>query len=98
MVYRYKLHPDAQEEYESSVSWYLKRSLKAATNFVNAVDDQFTNICNHPKQYRNEYKHYYECVIHKYPFTIVYTIEENLNLIIIIAVYHQKREPDKKYR
>ncbi|HWZ03942.1 MAG TPA: type II toxin-antitoxin system RelE/ParE family toxin [Mucilaginibacter sp.] len=98
MTYKYKLHPAAQEEYESSVSWYLKRSLKAATNFVNAVENRFVNICNDPRRYPNEFKHYHECVIHSYPFTIVYTIEESRKLIVIIAVYHQKRDPSKKYR
>jgi plasmid stabilization system protein ParE len=59
MPYRYKLHPVAQEEYETSVSWYLKRSLKAATGFVNAVEKGFGSICNNPRKYINKYKHYY---------------------------------------
>jgi len=32
------------------------------------------------------------------PFTIAYIIEESLHLIVIIAVYHQKRNPEGKYR
>ena len=98
MAYKYKLHPEAQEKYESSVSWYLKRSLKAASNFVKVVDKGFVKICNDPKRFRNEYKHYYEFTIHRYPFTIVYTIEESRQLIMIVAIYHQKREPANKYR
>ncbi len=98
MAYQYKLHPFAQEEYESSVSWYLKRSLKAASNFVKTVDNAFLHICKDPKRCRNEYKHYYEYTVHKYPFTIVYAIEENQQMIIIIAIYHQKRKPGNKYR
>ena len=88
MAYKYKLHPEAQEKYESSVSWYLKRSLKAASNFVKVVDKGFVKICNDPKRFRNEYKHYYEFTIHRYPFTIVYTIEESRQLIMIVAIYH----------
>ena len=98
MAYKYKLHPAAQEEYESSVTWYLKRSLRAASNFVDKIEKGFADICVDPKRYRNEYMHYYEFTVHKYPFTIVYTIEESRQLIIIIAVYHQKREPGEKYR
>lgn len=71
MSYHYKLHPTAQEDYESSVSWYLKRSLKAASNFVETVENAFDYICDDPKRNRNEYKHYYELSLHKYPFTIV---------------------------
>ena len=98
MAWRYKLHPLAQEEYESSVSWYLKRSFNAASNFVDAVETAFIYICSDPKRCRNEYKHYYELVLDKYPFTIVYAIEESRKLVVIIAVYHQKREPSQKYR
>src|SRR5580698_9731495 len=98
MAFRYKLIPAAQEEYESSVSWYLKRSLKAATNFVDAIDKGFLTICNDPKRNRNEYKDYYHFNVQKYPFTIVYAIDENLQLIIVVAVYHQKRQPGEKYR
>lgn len=98
MAFKYRFHPIAQEEYESSVSWYLKRSLRAATNFVNCIDNGLDSICSDPKRYRNEYKNYYEFNTWKYPFTIVYTIEESLQCIIIIAIYHQKREPQNKYR
>jgi plasmid stabilization system protein ParE len=98
MAFQYRLHPLAQEEYESSVSWYLKRSVRAATNFVNAIDKGLASICNDPKRYRNEYKNYYEFNTQKYPFTIVYTIEESLHIVLIIAVYHQKRQPENKYR
>lgn len=98
MPFKYKFHPVAQEEYESSVSWYLIRSLKAASNFVKAVDKGLGNICADPKRHRNEYKNYYEYTIQKYPFTITYVIEESQQLVVIIAIYHQKREPGKKYR
>jgi ParE toxin of type II toxin-antitoxin system, parDE len=80
MAFKYKLIPAAQEEYGSSVSWYLKRSLKAATNFVNAVDKGFLAICSDPKRHRNEYKNYYEFNVQKYPFTIIYAIDGNLQL------------------
>jgi plasmid stabilization system protein ParE len=98
VAFQYKLHPAAQEDYEASASWYLKRSLKAATNFVKAVDKSLKLICDDPKRYRNEYRNYFEFNVQKYPFTIVYTIEESLQKIIIIAVYHQKRQPENKYR
>ncbi len=98
MPYQYKFHPAAQEEYESSVSWYLSRSSTAASNFVISVDGGLLNICNDPKKYRNEYKNYYEFILYKYPYTVIYTIEEHQNLIIIIAIYHQKRQPHNKYR
>lgn len=98
MSYKYSLLAVAQEDYESSISWYLKRSLTASKNFVNIIDKSLATICSDPKRQRNEYKNYYEFTVQEYPFTIVYTIEENLKRIIVVAIYHQKRNPDRKYR
>jgi len=58
MPYRYRFHHLAQEDYESSISWYIKRSLRAASNFVKQVDQSLIKICNDPGRYRNEYKNY----------------------------------------
>ncbi len=60
MIFSYRFHPIAQEEYEDSVSWYLKRSLNAATNFVEVVDKALLDICKDPNRNKNEYKNYYE--------------------------------------
>jgi plasmid stabilization system protein ParE len=98
LAWQYKFHPAAQEDYESSVSWYLKRSLKAATNFVDTVENGLSFICADPKICRNTYKNYHELTLPKYPCTIVFTMEESQQMVIIIAIYHQKRNPDKKYR
>jgi plasmid stabilization system protein ParE len=70
VAFQYKLHPEAQKEYESSVSWYLERSLKAAKDFVHAVDTGLVEICNNPNRYRNEYKNYRELSIRKYPLLL----------------------------
>jgi len=76
----------------------MKRSLKAATNFVDTVEDGLTRISSNPVIHRNEYKNYFELNLQKYPFTIIYTVEESLQLVVIVAIYHQKREPLNKYR
>jgi plasmid stabilization system protein ParE len=78
MIYRYILHPIAQREYGKSVEWYLERSEKAANNFVKAVEKRFGIICKDPQRFKNEYRHYYETTLKKFPFTIVYAIEEQL--------------------
>jgi plasmid stabilization system protein ParE len=98
MTYRYILHPIAQKEYRKSVEWYLERSEKAASNFVQAAEKRFLIICKDPKRFKNEYRHYYETTLKKFPFTIIYAIVEERQLIVIIAIYHQKREPANKYR
>lgn len=47
---------------------------------------------------RIKFKNYHEIRLRKYPFTIIYFIEEDEQLIIISAIYYNKRNPKKKYR
>jgi mRNA-degrading endonuclease RelE of RelBE toxin-antitoxin system len=41
---------------------------------------------------------FHEIYTRKFPFTIVYQVIEESNIILVIAIYHQNREPLKKYR
>jgi plasmid stabilization system protein ParE len=97
MAYSYQFHEAAHLEYEESLLWYLLGSEKAAINFITAVDETLSLICNYPKRWRNTYKNFRELNVRKYPFTIVYSTNENLKLVTIISVYHHKRNPENKY-
>ena len=97
-MYQYLLEPKAQEEYEKSINWYTQRSEKATLNFIDEVEQIIELICNKPHVNKNIYKNYYEITLEKYPFTIVYSIENEMKLIVITSIYHQKRNPKYKYR
>ena len=98
MSYRYVFHAAAQQDYEDAVIWYAEKSLQAAENFVTAVDQTLILICEYPRRWRNEYKKFRELGVKKYPYTIIYTIEEPQQLIVITSIYHHKRNSKKKYR
>jgi plasmid stabilization system protein ParE len=97
MSYHYKVLPAAQKEYEAALKWYRKKSLQAAENFVAAVEKTFERICQRPTWWRNAYKHYRELGVKKYPYTVIYVVEEN-ELVLVTSLYHHKRNPGKKYR
>jgi plasmid stabilization system protein ParE len=97
MSLRYRLIDAAQQDYEEAVLWYAERSVTAAENFVVAIDNTLQTICAHPTRWRNEYKNFYELGVKKYPYTIIYAIEDT-DLVVVISIYHQKRNPKKKYR
>jgi len=98
MGYSYILLATAQEEYESSIGWYCERSLPAADKFIEAVDNALQLICEHPNRWRNEYHTYYELGVKKYPYSIVYTIDVERELVIVSSIYHHSRNPKKKYK
>ena len=52
-MYRYILDSRAQEEYETSVVWYAKRSEQATVKFIIAITAALELICKHPYSYKN---------------------------------------------
>lgn len=98
MPYQYILHENAQSEYETSLAWYKERSELAARNFILAIDYSLELICNSPTQWRNEYKNYYELNVKKFPFSVIYTINQKEQLIIIHSLHHHKKNPKTRYR
>lgn len=96
-MYTYDFHIKAQEEYEASLKWYIVRSIKAAEGFISAVEDSLTLICENPARWRNEYKSFHELGVKKYPFIIIYTVDYELMHVLILSVFHGKRNPRRRY-
>ena len=97
MKYNYIYEPVALKEYKEAVEWYEERSETAAINFVNEVNEKIKSICTFPLRYRNTYKYFRETYLKKYPFYIVYFVDESKNIVVISSIYHHKRNPKKKY-
>lgn len=97
-MYQYILDPKAQKDYEDSIEFYAERSELATLNFIDLVELTIDLICKNPSINRNKYKNYFEIVLDKYPFTIIYAIEEEIKLIVIISIYHHSRNPKYKYK
>ena len=97
MTYSYVLRPQAQNEYEDSFIWYLDRSLSTAENFINQIQNTFDLLCENPFLGKCTYRNVYELRVKKFPFNIVYFIEEANNQIVVVSIFHDKRNPKKKF-
>ncbi|MBK8522602.1 MAG: type II toxin-antitoxin system RelE/ParE family toxin [Ferruginibacter sp.] len=97
MAFKYILLEGAQIDYEESLQWYTVRSGTAAVNFIKAMEAAMNLICANPKRWRNKYKNYHELGLRKYPFSIIYIIDAEKELVIVTSVYHHRRTPKKRY-
>lgn len=97
MSYQYVYTPVAFQEYSDAVNWYMQHSSKAAVIFTKEVKNRIQLICTDPYRYRNNYKNFYEVSVRKFPFYIIYFIEDQKQLIVIASVYHHKRRTKRKY-
>ncbi len=72
--------------------------VSSAEGFVKAIANAIQLVSDNPTMWRNKYKNFHEISLKKYPFTIIYTIEEDKSIIVIFSIYHHKRNPKGKYR
>jgi plasmid stabilization system protein ParE len=98
MIYKYIYDPVALSEYRDAVLWYDDRSGVVAERFILAIKERIKDICTNPLRYRNTYTHFRETSLKKYPYSIVYFVDEPLKTVVITSVYHHKRDPRRKYK
>lgn len=98
MSYKLLYTPIALIDYKASANWYMVRSSKAAENFVTEIKNCTRAICNNPLQFKSRYKNFRETSLKKYPFYIIYFVDEVNKAVIVTAIYHHKRNPRHKYK
>ena len=98
MSYVIAYQPGAIAEFEAAAFWYKERSIQAAENFETAVNKKISILRIQPTQYRKTYKEFREIRLDKYPFNIIYLVDEVKMKVIISSLYHHKRNPKKKYK
>jgi plasmid stabilization system protein ParE len=97
-MFDFFIQEEAQRDIEESVLWYDERSRQATDNFLIEINNALQKICENPDCGTNKYKNYYDFRLKKYPFTIIYIVDNERNMIIVSAVFHNKRNPATKYR
>ena len=97
MKYKVSYRERASQEYLDSLFWYKEKSVYAAENFVEAINQTLDKIAINPTIFRNTYKQFYEARTFKFPFSIVYFIDEEAGTIVVVSIFHFKRNPRKKF-
>ena len=98
MPYKISFRKRATKEYIEATAWYQERSLQAAENFVSIVQQTLNEIKNQPDHFRIVYKNFHQTKTKKFPFNIVYFIDEKKQSVIITILFHHKRNPKKKFK
>ncbi|MCY7381192.1 MAG: type II toxin-antitoxin system RelE/ParE family toxin [Microcoleus sp. CAN_BIN18] len=88
---RYVFHPAALTEYAATVQFYTERRVELAQAFINAVEDAIFRLVESPTRWPIVDEDIRRCLTRKFPYGILYTIEEDF--ILIVAVMHCNREP-----
>lgn len=85
------LHPKALIEYADAVQYYAEQRVEVSQAFINTVEDAIYRIREFPTRYGAIDEDVRRCMTRKFPYGILYTIEQDY--ILILAVIHCSREP-----
>jgi plasmid stabilization system protein ParE len=88
---KYVFHPEALNEYADAVRYYTEQRTEIAQAFIDAIEDAVYRIRESPTRYNAINDDVRRCMTRRFPYGILYTIEQDY--ILILAVMHCSREP-----
>ena len=97
-MHQIELYPLAQQELSEAYQWYENRSQGLGKKFIQAVEKRLNEIANHPERYAKKKGNYRETIVEIFPYIIIYEVFKNAQTVLVLHVFHAKRNPSKKYR
>lgn len=88
---RYAFHPEALSEYAEAVQYYTEQRAEVAQAFINAIEDAVYRIRESPTRYVAVDEDVRRCMTRRFPYGVLYTIEQDY--VLILAIMHCSREP-----
>lgn len=81
---------------EKAKKWYDEQQENLGTKFADYIFNCISEISKQPLHYPNKYKFTREKFVKKYPYLIIYSIEEGI--IFILRIFPCKTNPKQKYK
>ena len=82
----------ARRELEDAVRYYELEYSGLGHRFKEEVRNAALRIAEYPQAWSIERGDVRKCLLHKFPYKLMYSVEEDH--VLIIAVAHQHRKPD----
>ena len=87
---KYKFHPLAIKELEDSIDYYKKISLTLGLEFLNEFHSSIQRILKFPFAWTKLTNTCRRCMLNRFPYGTIYTVEEDLITIIAVMQLNQK--------
>ena len=87
----YRFLSPAEEEMTKIALYYETASSRLGSDFLDDVQRTVDRLCNFPQSGEFIDSHLRRTILHRFPFSIIYALEENE--IVVVAVAHHGRKP-----
>lgn len=88
-----KIDASALKEFYDAIDWYDLQSDGLGKKYKDTVKEQIRLIKRNPQWFPIEIENIYKAYIPKFPYKILYTINEEKEIVIIWAFAHLHRKP-----
>jgi plasmid stabilization system protein ParE len=93
-VFKIELLAIAEEELSDSYDWYEEQQPGLGNRFYNEISYYLSLLENNPYQFPVKYIQELRTVaINKFPFLIIYWVDEVNDVVYITSVFHTSRNP-----
>ena len=93
MTYQLIIRLEAELDIEDAFEWYSAKRENLGSEFVRAVDTAFSKIGQNPFAYPIVQRQARRIILQRFPYSLVYVINEDLNIISIVSCLHGKQDP-----
>jgi hypothetical protein len=98
MAYSFIINDEAIKELTKAFLWYEEQQLGLGKEFRTEVYTKIDKVCNNPFHYKIHSKKFHEALTERFPFLIVYFVDEKNKLVIVTAIFHTSRNPKGKFK
>lgn len=96
MKYSILIHDLAMIELREAVYYYESFDASLGVRLLNEFNELVVYLEQRPLTFQTKFKQYREVKLKKFPYHIVYRIEDGV--IAVYRFFHTKRDPNKKYK
>lgn len=98
MSYKIVIHPRAEKELNEAHLYYERESEGLGNRLFTEVDEMFSHLCLSPEMYSKKKGNFRTTNLSIFPYQIIYEVFKRQKIVLILSVFHQKRNPKKKFR
>lgn len=98
MSYTALLLLKAKKELSDAFLWYEDKQKGLGERFANEIFTKLAEIENYPDRHPIKIKNLREARIAVFPYLLIYRINNSIKQVIVVSIFHVKRNPLRKTR
>jgi plasmid stabilization system protein ParE len=88
----------ALKEFEDAYLWYEENQIGLGERFSQEYLSKINFIKLHPNSFPKKKNGLREILVDDFPYSIIYDYKSSKELIVVASIFHNKRNPKKKFK